>query len=195
MNWFKRLFGGEKKEEREIADLLEKKTGDPAFLHKTNWVAAYGKKNYMLALAELDKALQIVPNSAHYLALRGMTKWTMQNRSGAYADFAAARLSNPAQKEVLDLQNILKGDARECRDKGRELAKNGRFKETIAMLNNAVAAEPDNVENFYFRGVIQFKAGSLDAAIADETRALQLDPHHTGAQEVLQSMKNIAARR
>jgi tetratricopeptide (TPR) repeat protein len=194
MNWLKSLFGGKKKETQELAQMLETKTGDPAFLHKTNWIVAYGKKDYPRALAELDKALQIVPGSAHYLALRGMTKWTMQNRSGAYADFAAARLSNPSQKEVLDLQNILKGDARECRDKGRELAKNGKIRETIAMLDNAVAVEPDNAENFYFRGMIQYKAGSLDAAIADVTRALEIDPHHAGAQEVLQPMKNMAAR-
>jgi tetratricopeptide (TPR) repeat protein len=194
MNWLKSLFGGKKDDTQEIARLLETKTGDPAFLHKTNWIVAYGKKNYPLALAELDKALQIVPGNAHYLALRGMTKWAMQNRSGAYADFAAARQSDPAQKEVGDLQNILTADARQCRDQARALAKNGRFTDTLAMLDNAVAVEPDNAENFYFRGMIKYKAGNMNAAIADVTRALQIDPHHAGAQEILQPMKNMAAR-
>ena len=194
MNWLKNILGRKKKEEPGIDGLLEKQTGDPAFLHKTNWIAAFGKQNYPLALTELDKALQIVPNSAHYLALRGMTKWTMQDRKGAYDDFSAARRINPAQREVIDLQNILTSNARECREKARGLAKDKRFIAAIGLLENALELEPDNAENHYFLGMMRFNSGDVSAAIDDITHTLQLDPQHAGARDVLQPMKNVAAR-
>jgi len=201
MNWFSKLFGGGKDGDQhsDMVELLAKQTGDPAYIYRTKWISAYGKKEYKAALAELDKALTLVPKSAIYLALRGMTHWTMGNRSAAYADYSAARNSNPTQKEVNDLQDILRADSRECRDNARAAAKIGKLEEALGLLNKALDVEPDKGQTLFFRGLLQSKAGNISGAIADVTRALELDPkcgdgEGVTGQQVLQSLRNMASK-
>ena len=201
MSWISRLFsvGKDRVQHTEMVELLTKQTGDPAYLHRTNWITAYGRKDYKAALAQLEKALELVPNSAIYLSLRGMTHWTMGNRRAAYADYSAARCSNPTQKEVNDLQDILRADARECRDNARAAAKVGKLEEALGLLNKALDVEPDKGETLFFRGLLQSKLGNTSAAITDVSRALELDPKCGDGQgvtgrEVLQSLKNMAPK-
>jgi len=202
MNWLRELFGGREKDEleSEMEALLAKQTGDPAYLHRTRWVTAYGRKDYKTALAELAQALRLVPGSAIYLALRGMTHWTMGNRRAAYADWDAAQRSNPTQKEVADLHEILMADVRECRDRARRLAANGSYQQCLAELNQALESDPENAATLFFRGMIQAKVENLNAAISDVSHALDLDPgcgdgQGTTGRQVLQSLQNMARRR
>jgi len=194
MNWLKKLFSGAKKAETEIqlAHLLKQQTGDPAFLHRTKWITAYGKKNFMAAIEEVNQALKIVPNDPYYLALRAMTHYSLKNYAEARSDLKAALQSNPAQKEALDIREAMKADAVQCRDKARELSKKKESLRALDELNRAVELEPDNPLNFFFRGLTYAQVENYDAAINDVTHTLQLDPQYPDGQKILQSLKNMA---
>lgn len=196
MNWLKKLLGEGKKAqtEAELAHLLRKQTGDPAFLHRTKWIIAYGKKDFKTALEEVNQALQIVPNDPDYLALRALTHYSTKNYTDAESDLKTALQSNPAQKEALGVREAMKMDAVECRDRARELGKKKKHPEALDLLNKAAELEPDNPLNFFFRGLTYSQMGDFNAAINDVTRTLQLDPQYPEGQEVLQSLKNMATR-
>lgn len=199
MNWITRLFDGGNDRSSEITQLLAEQTGDSAYIYRTKWIAAYGKKEYKAALEELNKALELVPRSATYLALRGITHWTMGNRREAYEDYRAARRSNPRQTEVNDLQDLLKADARDCRDRARALARDGNLQDALQALDHALEVAPDEGATLFFRGLLQTKLGRIKSATADVTRALEFDPNcgdgnGTTGQQVLQLLRNMAGK-
>jgi tetratricopeptide (TPR) repeat protein len=193
MDWLKKLFSGTKKAETktQLAHLLKEQTGDPAFLHRTDWIIAYGKKDFKTALEKLNQALQIVPNDPYYLALRALTHYSMNNYTDAQSDLKAALQSNPAQKEALDLREAMKADADQCRDRARELSKQKEIRRALDELNRAVELEPDNPLNFFFRGVTYVQVEDYDAAFNDVTHTLQLDPQYPDGQEALQHLENM----
>lgn len=197
MAWLKKLFSGTEKAETEaqFAHVLKEQTGDPAFLHRTDWIMAYGKKDFKAALEEVNQALQIVPNDPLYLALRAMTHYSMNNYTPAHSDLKAALQSNPAQKEALDIREAMKADADQCRDRARELSKKKEIQPALDELNRAVELEPDNPLNFFFRGVTYVQVENYDAAINDVTHTLQLDPKYPDGQEALQHLKKMAGEK
>jgi tetratricopeptide (TPR) repeat protein len=178
--------------EIQLADLLKEQTGDPAFLHRTDWIVAYGKKDFKTALAKVNQALQIVPNDPLYLALRALTHYSMNNYTDAQSDLKAALQSNPAQKEALDIREAMKADAVQCRDRARELSKKKEIQRALDELNRAVELEPDNPLNFFFRGLTYGQVENYDAAINDVAHTLLLDPQYPDGQKILQSLKNMA---
>lgn len=193
-HWLKNLFGDIKKEaeDTQLAQLLKEQTGDPAFLHRTDWITAYGKKDFKTALEEVNQALQIVRNDPFYLALRAMTHYSMKNYTDAQSDMNAALQSNPGQKEALEIREAMKADAAQCRDRAREWSKKEETQRALDELNRAAELEPDNPINFFLRGVIYAHVKNHDAAINDLTRTLQLDPQYPDGQKILQSLKNVA---
>jgi tetratricopeptide (TPR) repeat protein len=127
MNWRRKLFGGGRKSETEgeLAAIMKEQTGDPAFLHRTNWIVAYGRGDFESALNEVNQALQITPNDPYYLALCGMTHYSMKQYAQAHSYLKQALEKNPAQKEALDLKEAMKMDAMKSRDRARELGRRG----------------------------------------------------------------------
>jgi tetratricopeptide (TPR) repeat protein len=179
--------------EAELARLLEEQTGDPAFMHRTKWITAYGKEDFATALDEVNRALQVSAGSALYLALRAMTHYQMGNYSEANADVSAALAADPSRKEALDVREALRLTAGESRDRARQLAKEGKESDAVDELATAIALEPENPFNFFFRGLTYARMGNLEAAVSDLTRTLELDPSYPEAQEMLQSVRAMAA--
>lgn len=61
--------------------------------------------------------------------------------------------------------------------KGISLYMLGNNKESIEFLNIAISRNPKNENNFYWRANAQMKLGNKNAAIADHTSALLIDPN------------------
>lgn len=179
--------------EAELARLLEEETGDPAFIHRTNWITAFGKQDFDTALDEVNRALDQTAGSALYLALRAMTHYQLGNYGEAEVDTSAALAANPSQKEALDMREALKLTAGEKRDRARELGKEGKNSEAVDELATAIALEPENPFTFFFRGLTYARMANFPAAISDLTRTLELDPSYPEGQEMLESVMRMSA--
>jgi uncharacterized membrane protein YhaH (DUF805 family)/Flp pilus assembly protein TadD len=176
--------------EKQVADILSKETGDPAFIHQHNWSIAISKNDNKTALNELNKALDIVPHDPHYLTLRAMTYYKLNKFADANTDLKNALKRNPSQKEAIDFLAAMKRDAMACCNRARKLDR----KQTILELNKAVELDPDNPELFYFRGVTLSLLGQFKPAINDIEQTLKLDPQYPDAQKALQALKNLAKK-
>jgi len=137
MNLFKRIFVRNNKPdvEKKIADKLFEQTGDAAFLHKTNWIVAFGKKDFKTAINELNKALVIVPNNAEYFSLRAMTHYSLGNYDEMISDIKSSININPNQKEAKEFLESLKAEAIQLRDKSRKLASEKKLDEAINIID------------------------------------------------------------
>jgi tetratricopeptide (TPR) repeat protein len=178
--------------EKEAAEILAQKTGDPAYMHQVNWSIAMGRNDFKTALQELNKALEIVPNNAYYLAIRAMTNYKLDNLPDTNSDLNSALIHNPSQKEAVDFQASLKKEAMECRDRARESSKSQNRRQSLVELDRACALEPDNAENFSFRGITLAQLGDLQRAIVDFKRTLQLKPQYPDALKVLETLERMA---
>jgi tetratricopeptide (TPR) repeat protein len=179
--------------DEELARLLEEQTGDPAYIHRANWITAFGKRDFETALTELNLAIERGSNASLYLALRGMTHYEMGRYGEARSDVSASLAADPTQKEALDLETALRLAAEESRDRARQLAREGRQAEGIEELGKAIALEPDNAFNYFFRGLAYAQSRDFQPAIADLTKTLELDPAHPEAGEMLEAVQRMAS--
>lgn len=68
----------------------------------------------------------------------------------------------------------------------------GRYDESLAQLNLAIAKEPLNPEAYHNRGVIYEKQGKRDAAIAEYRNALRYNPQYGPSQRALTRLTGSA---
>lgn len=193
MNVLEKLFHRHSRNdiEQEAAELLAKQTGDPAYMHQVNWTIAMGHHDYATALGELNAALAIVPTNPRYLTLRAMTHYQLGNYMEANIDLRGALRINPSEQEAVAFLTALQSEARECRDRARETSKRGDRRASVPLLDKACALEPDNPENFAFRGATLGQLGEFRRAIDDFNRTLELNPQYPNGREVLQALKNM----
>src|SRR5581483_3246940 len=64
---------------------------------------------------------------------------------------------------------------------GMSLLKLNRIPEAIKALDAAIAADPQNAQSHYRRGLISATAGNHEAAQAAYERAVEIDPNHAEA--------------
>ncbi len=112
------------------------------------------------------RAIEIMKGKAswwlHYA--RGITRHRLDNWSGAEADFRAALADSPQQSQVL---NFL----------GYSLVERGdKLDEALAMIEQAVAGDPDNGAIVDSLGWVQFKMGNYKEAVRHLERATELEP-------------------
>jgi len=65
------------------------------------------------------------------------------------------------------------------------LLKAGRISESLATIDEAIAADPENVSLHHMRGMILFRAGRYAEAGRSFLRVLELDPYYTDARNFL----------
>ncbi|CCH55545.1 TPR repeat-containing protein [Fibrisoma limi BUZ 3] len=62
-------------------------------------------------------------------------------------------------------------------EQGRNLMKDGKFREAVQVLNQAIEADADNAEAFNTRGVAYFELKDYTNAAQDYDKAIQLQPN------------------
>ncbi len=154
------------------------------------------------ALADLDRALELAPESAAIRGARARILWRAGRLDEALADVDRAVQLSPDRSEP----HTLRGQIRQARgehDLAREdfdaavrldrkdvralrmrAAFRGRSGDTagaIEDLTAALAREPNDVATLALRGEAHFHAGQIEGALADLERALQLDPINASA--------------
>ena len=126
-------------------------------------------KEFKLAVADLDKALELNDEDGEAYTLRAYCHYRLKQRDKAAADAEKAMQLSP------DLPGIDDGD--EFMNKADELEKRGEWGEVAALasaeLSKAETDDPGVVH--YIRGRAYFKRGDYKPAVADLTRAMELN--------------------
>lgn len=123
------------------------------------------------AIASLDKTIKSYPNSSDAYAERATGYWELSNLASALADADKAislNADNAAAYSIRSAVTILKSSA----EKG-----SADQKTAVDLADKAIARDPKDAESYYRRGAIVAKiSGQTDRAIADLTKAIDLDP-------------------
>jgi tetratricopeptide (TPR) repeat protein len=191
-------YGSKGQYEQAVADFSKFISWDPmdagAYYNRALAYALQGQ--YDAALADLDKALRLAPKDAKTFYLRGFVYFKKNQTDLARADYQSAMRLNPdwvsqiSSRDEGELSNfalIMEGKKapaqqdKEHKHKGKALAQQGEYVQALGELDQALALDPKDAENFTRRGGIYTLQKQYDKAINDFNRALELDPRYAKA--------------
>lgn len=163
----------------------------------------YGEGNLAEALADYDGALAIDPENARIYNNRAVAHATVGNVAQALADYEQAVIFDPGYVRAYQNRLVLhqrEGDlagmvvdygwlatfdlanrATYAYRQGLLLRRLGDDAGARRAFDAAIEANPQQVDAFYERGVLNFAEGQLDAAIADLEEAVILSPRAADA--------------
>ena len=131
---------------------------------------------YEQALAEFDQALALDSNLALAYYNRGSALMYLMRMKEAIAPLTqAARLLPDHYLTRLDLATVLAAEK--------------RCPEAAAHFAMAMALDPNNAEPYFRRGLMHYDQGQRESAIEDVRRALQLNPDHQLAHQLLAKLQ------
>jgi len=127
-----------------------------------------GEGKYDLAMAELEKTIELKPDEADALHNRGLLFVQQGKFDSAFADFDRAIAVRPWRTDYI-----------KNRSQAYRLA--GRLDEALADANKALEQEADNAGNYQMRAFIYLLREEYPAALRDLDRALTLNPEEADA--------------
>jgi len=177
---------------------------------KVQAVAYYERGNVQLdaganeaAIADYDKAIALDPSNARAFNNRALAYAALGKPDQALADYAAAIKLDPAylrayenRLRLLEQRGDLTGMAADYRQLAALDPKNTaryRYREGSALYglrdftgarqayDAAIAADPQQVDAWYARGLLSFAEGKRGAALVDLDTALRLSPRAANA--------------
>ena len=122
------------------------------------------------ALADLNKAIELVPDEATAYIDRGLIYKNLGQKVQAFADIAKAIDLTPPQFSSYGYYYFLFSDF-----------ENPDFQKLITDLTETIAAYPDQAYLYRIRGYIYERMEHYEAAIADYQQAIEFEPEHLGA--------------
>ncbi|MHB0935601.1 MAG: tetratricopeptide repeat protein [Armatimonadota bacterium] len=139
----------------------------------------FDQDRYRNGLKQIDKALEIDPDDADYLALKAALLLNSHKTEKA--------LQHAVEALCLDPENTFANHVRAL-----ALTNLGRHAEAEMITRTALSRDPDSAVAWYQRGVQLLGQGRVDEAKAAYLEALRIDPELTEAQDGL--MKIVALR-
>lgn len=119
------------------------------------------------ALADVNRALEIMPGSAESLLIRAGIHEVLGDTAAALRDYDKAIESNPSYVDALF-------------NRGTVWLKHGKLDAAIADFSRAAVLSPQRADVFINRGSAYLKQGKVPQALADFDHGLALDPRHAG---------------
>lgn len=115
------------------------------------------------AISVFDRLLELEPQNAEALYLRGLAHERTDDGQRALQDYDAAIAANPGYVEAYNNRAVLH-------------AQNGRFDDAINDFTQVLAHSPKFVLGYKNRGLAYHDTGDFDAAMNDFDRVIQLAP-------------------
>ncbi len=134
--------------------------------YRRSGVAKHDRGNYLGAIADLNRAIELDPNFARAYSNRGNTKDELGDSSGAIADYNRAIELNPKYDGAYLNRGITKYNL-------------GDYQGSIADYNKLLKINPNNSDAYNARGVSRNKLGDYSGAIADFDRAVKINPNNS----------------
>ncbi len=138
----------------------------------------FGEKQIDLAIADLEKALALVPDDLETLRLI-IDVFVSQGREKA-AEPYMARLPQGTKIDPNTLLNL-----------GITEYNNNNMDAALTHFQKVVQEYPDNPDGYYYRGRVYLSKGDNPAAIADLEKMLQLAPQHANAADAKQFLEYL----
>jgi Tfp pilus assembly protein PilF len=145
------------------------------------------RKDAKAALPHFDKALELNPEHRDVSSLVGRAEslLALGRENEALTAFEAAAAADPARAELARRVEVLKFRGAEQRlARARDAARAGRVDEALQAYTAAIAASPDSAFLYRELAGVERQKGSIDAAVADFRKAVELDP--TDAKSLVQ---------
>ena len=130
---------------------------------------AYGEKgDFDHAIGDLNKAIELNPDSAEAYSNRGVAYHGKGDFDRAIADYTKAAKLNPDSTEIYY-------------NRGVTYNSKGDFDRAITDYTKAIQLNPDSAIAYHNRGVTYYGKGDFDRAITDYTKAIDLNPAFVNA--------------
>jgi tetratricopeptide (TPR) repeat protein len=166
---FNLLDGGDREAaQNALTRAFENSTESPAQQTMALVLRAQIAEDADKQLEDLNKALQLSPESEIALALRGEILFAQGKMDEAIADF----------KKVAELQG---NNPTTLIALAEKLIASEKNTEAIAILDQALQMEPDLAAGWLLRGEVHRLQKNNDAAISDLSRAIELEPRNLEA--------------
>ena len=136
------------------------------YFARGNTKAALGQ--YVAAISDYDKAIQLKPNYADVYYNRGLAKYYLGQLLAAISDYDKAIQLKP-------------DDAHAYSNRGAAKADLGQYFAAVSDHDKAIQLKPDAVNAYINRGFAKNSLGQNAAAIQDYDRAIQLKPNDATA--------------
>ena len=123
------------------------------------------------AIADLDLAIQTMPDNPFIYQYRGSYYADSQQYEKALEDFSTVIQKDPDNSENYRLR-------------GHIYRMMERYSEAVAEFTQAITLEDSLVDAYFFRGICYQKLGEEENAIADIQTVLSLDPEYLSNDEL-----------
>ena len=171
---------------------------------ETNGNAEKAQSLYQAAIADCDKAIEIDPEDADAYNPRGAAKLALDDFEGAILDFSRAIEIDPEDADAynnLGLAKLSLGESETASGKVKEAQR--LYKAAIKDITQSIQIDPEDADPYNNRGVAKFRLGEFksarakvkkvkkvkkaqrlyEAAIADYTQAIKINPKYADAYE------------
>ena len=123
---------------------------------------------YLAAISDFDKAIQLKPDAANAYINRGIAKAELGRYSAAISDYDKAIQLKPDHADAYN-------------NRGNAKHKLGQHSAAINDYDKTIQLKPDHTNAYVNRGIVKADLRQHVAAISDYDKAIQLKPDHAGA--------------
>ena len=152
--------------------------------YKDRGDALLDKGNAGQAIADYTKAIEINPKDGEAYNNRAIMYFGEKEYAKAKEDVSKAQALGYEVSPQL-LENLNRESTRtpeyQSLDKGGLYSDKGMHDEAIAEFDNAIQANPNSAEAYYFRAGAYAKKDDFDKAISDYTKAIEINPEYGDA--------------
>ncbi len=127
------------------------------------------QKDYEGAIIDFTKALELNPNYIGAYKNRSLAYFYTQQNKKAIADMDAYQQLNPMDENKYIIY------------KGRQLTNLGALNEALTHFNEAIAANPKNMEAIYYRAEVKISLNDLEGAVEDYLKVIDKIPSNSSA--------------
>lgn len=134
----------------------------------------YKNENYVDALTDLDKAIEIYKDDSDYYYWRAMTYSKMEQYDKAVGDINSAEALENNNKYYKNLREFV---ATRIALQAHESNKNENASDAISKYDTAIGLEPNNAIIRYNKAITLYDNNRLDEAFEELKKAIELDPN------------------
>ena len=158
-------YGDASAARRALSDVVEAADAPPELKAEAHALRSAVQRDDEKRLADLNRAVELLPKKPDYLRLRGNYQYSQENFEDALADIDLALKLEPDHAATNELRGMI-------------LLGLEKYDEALASFNRATELVPDAALPYQHRGELYRQKGDLEKAVEQLTKALELAPEN-----------------